>query len=191
LLKIGSKDDAEIVNLVAYDESTKQYATLSYCWGQENNYKLTVATEGDLVRGIAPSDLPATIRDAVKVTRMLGLTYLWVDALCILQDSAPDWEDQSAKMAGIYEGCTIMIAPAQTVSCSHGFLSKRQPSVEFRSTSLPCAKHIQHPTASVIIHIRSKPRCKDVNSNGYHATDFSNTIFRLFTRAYVSHQSCL
>ncbi len=189
---MGSRDDAEVVSLVAYDQSTtEKYATLSYCWGEGDSHKLTVATENELTRGIAPSALPATIQDAVKVTRMLGLAYLWVDALCILQDSAADWEDQSSKMAGIYEGCTIMIAPTQSASCSHGFLSKRQPSVEFRSTSLPCAKHIQHPAASVIIHLRSKFRCKDTNSNTYPGSDFNSTIFPLFNRAWCFQENTL
>ena len=196
LLKIGSGEDGtEVANLVEYDKSTEHYATLSYCWGQNDNFKLTVATEDALRRGIAPSDLPATIRDAIKVTKMLGLTYLWVDALCIRQDSASDWEDQSSKMAGIYEGCTIMIAPTQAADCSHGFLSRRQPSLEFRSTSLPCAKHIQHPAASTIVHIRSRPRCHDTastaKSNSYHAADFNSTIYPLFTRAWCFQEHAL
>ncbi len=180
-----------------YDKSTEKYATLSYCWGQGDNFKLTVATEDALRRGIAPGDLPATIRDAIKVTKALGLTYLWVDALCIRQDNALDWDDQSSKMAGIYEGCIIMIAPTQAADCSHGFLSRRQPSLEFQSTSLPCAKHIQHLTASIIVHIRSKPRCQDTastaKSSAYKPADFNfnSTSYPLFMRAWCFQEHTL
>ncbi len=196
LLKIGSRENGiEAASLVEYDKHTEKYATLSYCWGQGDNFKLTVATEDALRHGIALADLPATIRDAIKITKMLGLTYIWVDALCIRQDNASDWEDQASKMAGIYEGCTIMIAPTQAADCSHGFLPRRQPSLEFRSTSLPCAKHIRHPTASVIVHIRSRPRCQDdastSKSYAYHAGNFNSTVYPLFTRAWCFQEHTL
>ncbi|KAH7370060.1 hypothetical protein BKA65DRAFT_386907, partial [Rhexocercosporidium sp. MPI-PUGE-AT-0058] len=42
--------------------------------------------------------LPATFRDAVVITRLLGVKYLWIDSLCIIQDQLSDWEHESAKM---------------------------------------------------------------------------------------------
>ena len=44
------------------------------------------------------ADLHQTLRNAVQVTRWLGIGYLWIDAICILQDITEDWETESAKM---------------------------------------------------------------------------------------------
>lgn len=71
------------------------------------------------------SQLPETIKDAVKVTRSLGLVYLWVDALCIAQDDPEDCAIEIAKMSNIYKGATITISAARAKECSEGFLGDR------------------------------------------------------------------
>jgi Heterokaryon incompatibility protein (HET) len=53
--------------------------------------------------------LPKTIYDAAKITRKLGLQYLWVDALCIIQDLVEDWQRESANMGNIYSNAFITI----------------------------------------------------------------------------------
>jgi hypothetical protein len=81
-----------------------QYAVLSYCWGSRKQPILTkdLVDSGNLKFPI--QELPPTIVDALKICRRLGLPYLWVDALCIIQDSpdAHDWVEQSAVMDDIY-----------------------------------------------------------------------------------------
>ncbi len=47
-------------------------------------------------------ELPKTFRDAVRITRGLGIRYLRIDSLCIIQDDEKDWEIESAKMADVY-----------------------------------------------------------------------------------------
>jgi hypothetical protein len=77
------------------------------------------------------TDLPQTIRDAVVITRRLGIRYLWVDALCILQGSdAPakaDWERESSKMADIYGSAFLTIAAASARSVHEGIFHDRKP----------------------------------------------------------------
>ena len=194
LLEIGSAGDSAAIRLVEWKSSIEQYATLSYCWGQCENYKLTETTKDELTRGIRPDDLPSTIRDAIRVTQMLGLSYLWVDALCIFQDSPSDWEDQSYKMAGIYKGCTVMIAPTEAESCSAGFLSKRQPNQEIPSNWLLCAgeeraQGVASVFASVFVHLRSKARCGGTAS--YNASKFNGDILPNFTRAWCYQEHAL
>jgi hypothetical protein len=85
---------------------------------------LTVNLE-ERLRSIPMEILPATFRDAVTITRKLGLRYLWIDSLCIIQDSKPDWEHEAALMASIYKSAHITLA-AESASNSHeGILHPR------------------------------------------------------------------
>lgn len=57
-------------------------------------------------------DLPPAFQQAIQLTRLLGVRYLWIDALCILQDSAADWAQEAAKMADVYAKCFLTISPS-------------------------------------------------------------------------------
>ena len=67
-----------------------RYVALSYCWGRDASLTLKHANFEQFKVGIALSNFPRTLRDAVVVTRAMGLRYLWIDAVCIIQDSAED-----------------------------------------------------------------------------------------------------
>ncbi|KAF1928448.1 HET-domain-containing protein [Didymella exigua CBS 183.55] len=94
-----------------------QYVALSYCWGSSS----TVLLKRDniesfaVARSLSNITLPNTITDAVTVTRGLGIRYLWVDALCIVQDDTALLLKQIPQMAHIYEQsvCTIIAAAAE------------------------------------------------------------------------------
>lgn len=75
--------------------------------------------------------MPQNFRDAVTITRLLGLQYLWVDALCIIQDSKADWEEQGGKMSEIYMNAYITIVATSANTCNDGLL-KRKPLIERR-----------------------------------------------------------
>lgn len=63
------------------------------------------------MRAYIPWDkLPSTFQDAITVTRRLGIAYIWIDSLCIVQDDAQDWEREAAKMALIFESAYLTIA---------------------------------------------------------------------------------
>jgi hypothetical protein len=55
------------------------------------------------MEGISTCDLPQIFRDAIYITRELGSQYIWIDSLCIVQDSVADWEEESAKMGTYYK----------------------------------------------------------------------------------------
>ncbi|XHG05904.1 hypothetical protein AWENTII_009117 [Aspergillus wentii] len=72
-----------------------------------------------------------TISDAVLVCRALNIRYIWVDALCIIQQDGEDWEMESARMADVYSRAHITICAMQGNSCLTGFLQRAvPPSVE-------------------------------------------------------------
>jgi hypothetical protein len=103
--------------------STFRYAALSYCWGSgEGQVKTTVATLSNRQVGITETEVPLAIRDAKQVTRALDIPFLWVDALCILQDDPSDWERQCTEMHHIYGSALVTLCAANSTSCGEGFL---------------------------------------------------------------------
>lgn len=104
------------------------YAALSYCWGGNQALLLTSDTIEELsFKGISQEDLPRTIADAITVAISLGIQYLWVDALCILQDSEEDKAREIAKVAMVYSNATVTMAVSRASSVDEGFLSDRFP----------------------------------------------------------------
>ncbi|KAI0189473.1 HET-domain-containing protein [Astrocystis sublimbata] len=64
-----------------------RYIALSYCWGTRGQRTLLSSTnKKQLLEGIAPEELDTTIQEAICVTKLIGFHYLWIDALCIVQD---------------------------------------------------------------------------------------------------------
>jgi hypothetical protein len=99
--------------ILARDTTTDmQYVALSYCWGTTQNFTTTSANLARMKETIHWDELPQTIKDAVIVTRALGIQYLRVDALCIIQVSQEDWEAESKKMADVYGGAFLAISAA-------------------------------------------------------------------------------
>ena len=123
ILDVGSIFDGTIFLLISEDRKAR-YAALSYCWGGQQEVVTKEDTWEAMTQGISLSVLPKTIQDAVTVTRRLGLRYLWVNALCIKQDSEEDWASESSKMADIYGNATVTIAAASGSNCSAGCFIK-------------------------------------------------------------------
>jgi hypothetical protein len=108
--------------------SNSRYVTLSYVWGQAATVRTTRDNVGALrQRGsLSPVadryGLPATIKDTIELTRRLGLTYLWVDALCIVQDDEDSKKKFLTAMASIYAKSYLTVVAAEGVDASSGFL---------------------------------------------------------------------
>ncbi|KAL2123425.1 hypothetical protein VTJ04DRAFT_3880 [Mycothermus thermophilus] len=120
-------DSSEVRLYCPQVPAEEQYTCLSYCWGGPQTVTLTKASFERFLRSIPLADLGQTIQDAVHVTRQLDIRYLWVDALCIIQDSEEDTRFQIGKMSDIYSRATVTIAAADATSSTHGFL-RREPS---------------------------------------------------------------
>lgn len=103
------------------------YVALSYCWGNEgqNGFRTEKKTLALRQQGFNFIQLPKTLQDTVKVTRTLGLHYLWIDALCIVQDCEADKNREISKMWQIYHNATIVISAARSSHADQGFLHGR------------------------------------------------------------------
>jgi hypothetical protein len=85
------------------------YVALSHCWGGIISPLLTAATLQSFQLGLASGELPRNFQDAVRITRELGIRYLWIDSLCIVQDSKSDWEQESMKMGSVYKNSCVTL----------------------------------------------------------------------------------
>ncbi|KAH8768996.1 heterokaryon incompatibility protein-domain-containing protein, partial [Diaporthe sp. PMI_573] len=120
-----------------------QYCALSYCWGPPEHGKFQIKTNkdniGDHPVGLNFEQLPQVVKDAVTTARSLSIPYLWVDALCILQDDKSDWEGQCIQMNDIYGKARVTLIPASSRTCIEGFLNPEGEGLRFpyRSVSRP------------------------------------------------------
>ncbi len=104
-----------------------RYATLSYRWGDQPPLKLTTSTLAQFsTRGLSSDDLPATIKDAVRLCQSLEIPFLWVDCLCIIQDSVSDWHQQAIQMGTIFNQAAVVIRAAAGDDCTHGLFQPRK-----------------------------------------------------------------
>lgn len=116
-----------------------EYLTLSHRWGTAQILCLTRENQDSFLHEIPWENLPNTFKDAVNVTRSLGYAYLWIDSLCVLQDTPHDWEEESAIMGDIYiaAACALLLHWTQQavakVSLAYAIPSRTSPAV-FNST---------------------------------------------------------
>ena len=108
--------------LLASGDRKGTYLALSHCWGGPLSLTTTYATLERHQNGIPMNKMPANFRDAILITRKLGFRYVWIDALCILQDSREDWELEAAKMCEIYQKAAVTIAAAAAKDSTVGIL---------------------------------------------------------------------
>ncbi|KAF2656826.1 HET-domain-containing protein [Lophiostoma macrostomum CBS 122681] len=95
------------------------YATLSHCWGDGTPLKLTVDTLEAFREAIPFFSLSKTFQDAIIVARRLGIEYIWIDSLCIIQTpngvskcprSDEDWQVEAAMMGHVYRNAFLNIS---------------------------------------------------------------------------------
>jgi hypothetical protein len=98
------------------------YLALSHCWGGKIAMQTTRENLNARKEGIRFGELPETFQDAVTVTRGLGLKYLWIDALCIIQDDQDDWGKESGNMAAIYQNAYVVLGADMSADSHGGFL---------------------------------------------------------------------
>ena len=102
-------------------ESVK-WATLSYCWGGPQPVQTTKDTLEQLSLSFPISDLPKTLQDALTTTHRIGLRFLWVDCLCIIQDDPEDMTREITQMPQIYKSAEVTISAARSKGSREGFL---------------------------------------------------------------------
>lgn len=157
----GDGTGVDSIRLCASKDNIKEkYIALSHCWGEGRPLPLTTTTSTleERKRKINFEELPASFKNAVMVTRSLGLRYLWIDSLCIIQDDEEDWERQSGHMASIYSYSYLTIAATRAKDSSGEFLDHRAPR---QYISLNIKKDLQGSVLAFIPQLENeaKPSC--------------------------------
>jgi hypothetical protein len=116
-----------------------RWVSLSHCWGGQVPYITTKQTLEDRIGEISMGDLPATFRDAVLVTRHLGTRYLWIDAICIIQDDMDDdWPREASRMREYYANAVLNLTAMSGENSMSGILQRRGSPV--RAAETPSAE---------------------------------------------------
>ncbi|KAI0468717.1 HET-domain-containing protein [Xylaria cf. heliscus] len=143
LIDVGtSRSDKVCIVEGSTISDASRYIALSHCWGNmesglANSSKLVQSNIDDFMSGIPLNGLPKTFSDAVTVTRYLGVRYLWIDSMCIVQDSKEDWERNAAMMWEVYTKAYVTLAATASRDSSQGLFRTR-----LAATIRPCIVNI-------------------------------------------------
>ncbi|KAL8389018.1 hypothetical protein RB599_010400 [Gaeumannomyces hyphopodioides] len=112
--------DKSIIRLVESRSLQEPFCALSYCWGDVRFLSTTRSNYQSLLQRIPVDKLCLTIQQAIDITRRIGQKYLWVDAICIIQDDKDDWKRHTLIMGSIYASAILTIAAASASNGEEG-----------------------------------------------------------------------
>lgn len=112
--------ESERVYLKEPQGQKARYVALSHSWGKSHRLTLTSSNLATLKNGINKDDIPQTFKDAVIICRSLGIEYLWIDSLCIIQNDTADWEHEASRMSDLYTNSYFTISALHSADDSEG-----------------------------------------------------------------------
>jgi hypothetical protein len=140
-----------------------EYLTLSHMWGNhpENQVRLLESNFDEFAKSLPLDRLSWIYRAALQMTIGLGYRYLWIDSLCIIQDSAMDWTREAIKMASVYNNALCNISalfPPESAST---------PTISRKGKS-PCVLRVaENATSGVTIRPVTENYRARTDSEGY------------------------
>ncbi|KAJ3538687.1 hypothetical protein NM208_g5803 [Fusarium decemcellulare] len=126
LINVGKEGDQSVRLCETDHGDSGQYIALSHLWGSGPHFCTNRGNMNDHRRGIDINALPATFRDAVTVTRSLGLQYLWIDSICIIQGPDGDFNTEAKRMETVFSSAYCVIASNRGTGHNSGFLQSRR-----------------------------------------------------------------
>ena len=130
LIDVGVEGNTtwRLLNTSSEQPRSPVYMTLSYRWRKSPSLKLTSQSLAEFSQGLPIKDLPETFRHAIAVLRRFSVRYLWVDCLCILQDSELDWEIEASSMQIVYANSACNISATASNDPGDGLFRNRKRS---------------------------------------------------------------
>lgn len=139
LLQISGSARGLQLRLVEFESWSEdlRYTTLSHCWGPDGcPRQLKISNRNEYLLSIDLASLPRTFFESVVCTAALGLDYIWIDALCIIQDSEEDWSTEGLNMSSIYSGSFLNLIATAAMDSNGGLFCQ----TDSRLTSPLCVK---------------------------------------------------
>lgn len=176
VIDVGPPGEEIDPRLIETKGSTGHYIAVSHCWGPPHERPLMSTTSNlhSHMTRIPWDSLPRLYQDAITATRKIGLRYLWIDSLCIIQDSHKDWLRESKRMGAVYENARLTIAASHAPDSNDTlFPQRKQPTV----VELPHTTSTGEPAGSFF----ASPMPKDYMGN-------SPECGALATRAWATQE---
>jgi hypothetical protein len=164
VLDIGDLERGQRPKLLQNANLREPYIALSHRWGLRGLPVTTVENLASRLEGINEPDLSKTMHDAISIVSQLGYRYLWIDALCIIQDSSDDWLSEASKMSSVFSGAVLTIAAADAEDHTQGI---------FRNRVARCTRPFHIPYRKDIPH-RDR---RDMDSEAYYYVFPRNDLF--------------
>jgi hypothetical protein len=150
LVSLGKNDTEIRLQETSTMTAAVKWTALSHCWGKRQPFKLVRNNIDALKQSINVNDLPPTFGDAVTVCRQLGVEYLWIDSLCIIQGDENDWIVEASKMGEVYGQAFLVICAASSPDCHTPFLGPRE------EEWLPKQIDFETPSGDIPIDVRRR-----------------------------------
>lgn len=125
VLDVGGKDDTIVRLWEPKPGESEKYIALSHPWGRGPHFVTNINNLEEHRKGITVSSLPATFRDAVITTRALGVRYLWIDSICIVQGRGGDFQAEAKHMETVFSSAYCVLAASRAHNQTDGFLRPR------------------------------------------------------------------
>ncbi|KAM0244786.1 hypothetical protein ACHAP5_005909 [Fusarium lateritium] len=104
------------------------YCALSYCWGKPGLNLTTIrANISKHKQGIPINSLPVFIQETLIAAKALNYRYIWIDAICIIQDDPDDWDKEASKMRDVYANADLTISSLTAKGCQESLFHSRGP----------------------------------------------------------------
>ena len=175
LVDVEHADDTGHIRVMETNHLSTEvrFAALSYCWGNTSTLRLTLSTMKEFTTGVAIERLPSTLQDAIDITRSIGLRWLWIDSLCIIQDSKDDWKKEAAIMGDVYRNAFVTIAALGASHNDEGLFAVRDPLIY-----IPC-RLFQAASGEIIYADQDRTLCPGLGT------------WPLYTRGWVMQERLL
>jgi hypothetical protein len=187
-----SHDSIRLIE-TAKEAPSGPYATLSHCWGGASFLQLKKTSLSTFCAGIPTTELPKTFQEAILVARFLGISYIWIDSLCIMQDKddLSDWYREAASMDRVYMHSLCNISATDAKDGSHGLFRNRDLHHVRQARAKVCVTEFQCPTKYVdcIVHDLSLQRASVRNSVlGQRGWVLQETVLAPRVLHFAAHQ---
>lgn len=180
LLHIIGPDEVRLVVTDCIPKNSLEdtpYVCLSHRWGLPQPLMTTKENFHVFTKNIPWDSIPLTFQDVIKFTFELGLKYLWIDSLCIVQNDVQDWQREGSQMAQIYENAFLTISVSHSENSATGILQSVPAGLAPYTCNIPDAATC-FDRSSTTLHI--KPWHSHLH------TDFTcSDVLPLFDRGWV------